>query len=147
MILVLEFVLDIFLLPADVVIVPAELIGDALFFAVGIIGVMAGNRSSGRQIGASRPMLRSNRKGTLGLQHSRRAISGAGAGTVVGVWLLFAAVLGFQWWWSVHHPILQILTLPFELVFDLTAAMVSIVVTLAVLVGHRGSAPGREVGG
>ena len=114
-ILVIEIFLDIVLLPADEVLIPAELIGDALFFTVALIGAWRGNAaSSGRQIGQSRAIttsarvVRRNRRGVVGrLRGSQRgALSGHQGGLIAGVWLLFAAVLGFQWWWSIHRPIL-----------------------------------------
>ena len=156
-VLVIEFFLDIVLLPADEVLVPAELIGDALFFTVALIGAWRGNAaSSGRQVGSSRAIpttarvVRGNKRGTVGrMRRSRRAaLSGHQVGLIAGIWLLFAAVLGFQWWWSIHHPILQLLTLPFEVVFDLIGILVSIVVTVIALTGARpGQTVGRQIGG
>ena len=156
-ILVIEIFLDIVLLPADEVLIPAELIGDALFFTVALIGAWRGNAaSSGRQIGQSRAIttsarvVRRNRRGVVGrLRGSQRgALSGHQGGLIAGVWLLFPAVLGFQWWWSIHHPILQILTLPFEVVFDLIWILVSIVVTVVAVTGARpGAGVSREIGG
>ena len=152
--LVIEFFLDIVLFPADEFLVPAELFGDALFFSVALFGVWSGNRSnSGRQVGSraittTARTVRSNRRGTVGLRRSRRAaLSGGQVGLIVGIWLLFAAVLGFQWWFSIHHPVLQLLTLPFEIVFDLIGVLVSIVVTVMALAGARpGAGPARQVG-
>lgn len=66
---------------------------------------------------------------------------------IAGVWLLFATVLGFQWWWSIHHPYLQLLTLPFEIIFDLLGILVSVFVTVLALTGQRpGAGLAREVG-
>ncbi len=148
LVLLIEVVLDIFLLPADVVLVPAEVIGDALFFTVGIIGAWKGTSSnSGRQIGGPKRAVRGSRRGTLRFHHNRRAIGGGQVGMIAGVWLLFAAVLGFQWWWSIHHPYLQIITLPFELAFDVLGILVSVVVTVFALTGTRpGAGPSPEVG-
>ena len=155
-VLLIELVLDVVLLPADEVLVPAELIGDALFFTVGIIGAWRGSgASSGREVGG--PKRRhaittsgrtlGNRRGTFGIRRNRRGLSGGQVGLIAGIWLLFAAVLGFQWWWSIHHPILQVLTLPFEILFDILGILVSVVVTIFALTGARpGAGTAREVG-
>ncbi len=145
-ILIIEFVLDVVLFPADEVLVPAEVVGDALFLVVSILTLILGSRAGGgRQVGGQRA-IRGSRRGVLRLQHDGRAVGGAGVGIIVAVWALFAAILGFQWWWSQHHPVLQVLTLPFEIVFDLVGILFSIGVTFLVLVGGRGPS-GREVGG
>ena len=151
-VLLIELVLDVVLFPADEVLVPAEVIGDALFFTVGILGAWrGGGANSGQQIGGSSRgraitttgrVVRGNRRGTLRFHRDRRALSGGQVGLIAGIWLLFVAVLGFQWWWSIHHPILQILTLPFEIVFDVLGVIVSVVVTIFALTGAR---PGAGV--
>ena len=137
LILVVELVLDVVLLPADVVIVPAELIGDALFLAVGVGGAFVAGRGTGRPI---RPPPRSSRP----LQGNRRAIADSGGALVLGYWTFVVAILLFQWWWAVHHPILDILTLPFEVVFDVLLFVGGILVTLSGLGGR--SSDSREVG-
>ncbi len=156
-ILVIELLLDVVLFPADEVLVPAELIGDALFFTVALIGMWKGGASSGggRQVGASPKaraitttarVIRGNRRGVAGRGRGH-SLSGSQVGMIAGVWLLFAAVLGFQWWWSIHHPILQILTLPFEIIFDLIGILVSVFVTVFALTGQKpGAGLAREVG-
>ena len=155
-VLLIELVLDVVLFPADEVLVPAELIGDALFFTVGIIGAWkGGSASSGRQVGGPKKghaittsaRTIGSRRGTLGLHRNRRGPSGGQVGLIAGIWLLFAAVLGFQWWWSIHHPILQVLTLPFEILFDILGVLVSLVVTVFALTGARpGGSSGPQVG-
>ncbi len=149
LVLALELVLDIVFLPADVVLIPAELIGDALFFA-GVVGgsVLAsrGGAPSGRRRGGSRrPAIRGNRRATL--RTSRRGVSGVGLGLVLGAWMFLAGILLFQWWFSIHHPILTVLFLPFEILFDLVVFTVVVVFTLMGLSGGRsGASAGREVG-
>ena len=156
-VLLIELLLDVVLFPADEVLVPAEVIGDALFFTVGILGAWRGRgASSGPQIGGSSRshattttarVVRGNRRGTLRFHRNRRALSGGQVGLIAGIWLLFAAILGFQWWWSIHHPILQILTLPFEIVFDLLGVVVSVVVTVFALTGARpGAGAAQRIG-
>ncbi len=150
LILVLELFLDVVLLPADEVLIPAELIGDALLLA-GMVGgsVLAsrGGAPSGRRRGGStRPAMRGNRRATLGA--NRRGVSGLGLGLVLGAWLFLAGILLFQWWFSIHHPILTVLFLPFEILFDLVVLVIVVVFTLMGLSGGRsGSSAGREVGG
>ena len=158
LVLLLELFLDVVLLPADEVLIPAEVLGDALFFTVGIIGAWRGSQcsGSGRQVGGSKSraitttarVVRGNRRGVLRLQGSRRAaLSGGQVGLIAGIWLLFVAVIAFQWWWSIHHPILQLLTLPFEILFDILGVLVSVVVTVFTLTGMRpGASGGRQVG-
>ncbi|MGH9030416.1 MAG: hypothetical protein ACRDV4_12480 [Acidimicrobiales bacterium] len=135
-ILVVELVLDIVLLPADEVLVPGELIGDALFLAVAVGGTIVSGSGSGRPIRTprSRSLRRRNRRGTTGF----------GAATVLGYWVFVIAILLFQWWFSVHHPILQILFFVFEVVFDVLLFMGGVLVTLLALVG--GPAGYRQVG-
>ena len=157
-ILVIELLLDVVLFPADEVLIPAEVIGDALFFTVALIGMWKGTGSSGggRQVGASPKaraitttarVIRGNRRGVSGRGRGH-SLSGGQVGMIAGIWLLFAAVLGFQWWWSIHHPILQLLTLPFEVVFDLIGILVSVFVTVFALTGARPGQPvSRQVGG
>jgi hypothetical protein len=141
-VLLVELVLDIVLLPADEVLVPAELIGDALLLASVAAGAFFGGRGgSGRQLapGSSRS----------GLRRNRRAISGPGVGLVLGAWLFFIAILAFQWWFSIHHPILNVLLLPLELLFDLVLFVVAVAATILGVVGGRGvrgSGGSREVG-
>ena len=128
-ILVVELVLDVVLLPADEVLVPGELIGDALFLAVAVGGTaLSSVRGSGRSI-QSRPR-KSLRRG------NQRGVTGFGAATVLGYWVFVVAILLFQWWFSVHHPILQVLLLVFEVVFDVLLFMGGILVTLLSLVGR-----------
>ena len=128
-ILVVELVLDVVLLPADEVLVPGELIGDALFLAVAVGGTaLASMRGGSRPIRSSRN--RSLRRG------NQRGVTGFGAATVLGYWVFVIAILLFQWWFAVHHPILQVLLLVFEVVFDVLLFMGGILVTLLSLVGR-----------
>ena len=150
LVLVVELVLDLILLPADEVLVPAELIGDAVLFA-GMIGGLAlssrgGSPSGTRRGGSTRPAMRGNRRATL--NSNRRGISGLSLGLVLGAWSFFAAILLFQWWFSIHHPILTLLFLPFEVLFDLVVGGIVVVFTLMGLAaGRSGPSAGREVGG
>ena len=137
LILVVELVLDVVLLPADVVIVPAELVGDALFLAVGVGGAFVAGRGTGRSI---RPPPRSSRS----LKGDRKAIADSGAALVLGYWTFVVAILAFQWWWAVHHPILNVLTFPFELVFDVLLFVAGVLVTLFGV--SRRPSDSREVG-
>jgi hypothetical protein len=141
-ILLVELVLDVVLLPADEVLVPAELIGDALLLASVAAGTLFGGRGGpGRQLAPG--------KSRSGLRRNRRAISGPGVGLVLGAWLFFVAILAFQWWFSIHHPILNVLLLPLELLFDLVLFVVAVAATILGLVGGRGgngSVGYREVG-
>lgn len=148
LILAIEVVLDIVLLPADVVLVPAEVIGDALLLAgIGGGAYLAGRKGtpSGARLGGHRTStLRGNRKATL--RAGRRGVSGTGMGLILGVWLFVGAILLFQYWWSVHHPILNLLTFPFELLFDVVVVVIAVVFTFVGLLGG-GPAPGsRQVG-
>lgn len=141
-ILLVELVLDVVLFPADEVLVPAEVIGDALLLASIAGGTFFENRgSAGRQLGA-----RGSRRS---LGRNRRAVSGAGVGLILGAWLFFVAILAFQWWFTIHHPILNILLLPLELLFDLVLFVVAVAVTIFGVVGGRGgriTEGSREVG-
>ena len=150
LILVVELVLDLILLPADEVLIPAEVIGDAVLFAGMIGGVVLSSRggspSGTRRGGSTRPALRGNRRATL--RSSRRGVSGLSLGLVLGAWSFFAAILLFQWWFSIHHPLLTLLFLPFEILFDIVVVGVVVVLTLMSLSGGRsGPSAGREVGG
>jgi len=133
--LVVEVVLDIVLLPADEVLVPAELIGDALFFTAVLVAswvsARKGQGPSGRQVGGrSRPALRGN----------RRAVTGSGVGIAVGALLFLAAVLAFEWWFEIHHPIIAFFGLPFVILGDL---VLGILVLVAIVFGlTRGPGPG-----
>lgn len=136
-ILVVELVLDVLLLPADEVLVPGELIGDALFLVVAVGGTaLSSLRGSGRPIRSS--PRRSLRRG------NQRGVSGFGAATVLGYWVFVIAILLFQWWFAVHHPILQILLFVFELVFDVLLFLGGLLVTILALVGR--SSGYRQVG-
>ena len=128
-ILVVELVLDVVLLPADEVLVPGELIGDALFLAVAVGGTALSSMRGG-----SRP-IRSSRNRSL-RRGNQRGVTGFGAATVLGYWVFVIAILLFQWWFAVHHPILQVLLLVFEVVFDVLLFMGGILVTLLSLVGR-----------
>ncbi|HEV2317536.1 MAG TPA: hypothetical protein VGV89_08200 [Thermoplasmata archaeon] len=140
--LLVELVLDVVLFPADEVLVPAEVIGDALLLTSVAVGTFFGNRgSAGRQLGA--------RGSRTSLRRNRRAVSGAGVGLILGAWLFFVAILAFQWWFTIHHPILNILLLPLELLFDLVLFVVAVAVTIFGVVGGRGGSMAegsREVG-
>ncbi len=128
-ILVVELVLDVVLLPADEVLVPGELIGDALFLAVAVGGTALSSMRGG-----SRP-IRSSQNRSL-RRGNQRGVTGFGAATVLGYWVFVIAILLFQWWFAVHHPILQVLLLVFEVVFDVLLFMGGILVTLLSLVGR-----------
>ena len=145
--LIIEFVLDVVLFPADEVLVPAEVVGDGLFLVISIVGILLANRGSGtgRQIGRGKA-LRGSRRGVLGLRRSRRGVGGMGVGIIVAVWLLFVAVIAVEWWWNGQHPILMLLTLPFEWAFDIFGILFALVVTILVLAGSHANQSGREVG-
>jgi hypothetical protein len=126
-ILIVELVLDVVLLPADEVLVPAELVGDALFLALGIGGTAFASWRGGRPIGNTK---------TRSLRRNRQAISTHGATLVIAYWAFVIAILLFQWWFAIHHPILQILFFVFEVVFDVLLFMGGLLVTLLALVGQ-----------
>ena len=135
-ILVIEAILDIVLLPADEVLVPAEVIGDVAFVAVSLVSAFVSNPRTGRQIGS--------RRGVAGLRRNRRALGGSGV-PVVGFWAFFLVILVFQWWFAIHHPILTILLFVFELGFDLILLAVGIVLTAGFFLAPRADS-GRQVG-
>lgn len=139
--LVVEVVLDIVLLPADEVLVPAELIGDALFFAAALVATWVSSRKgqgpSGKQIGGrARPGLRGN----------RRAVTGSGIGIAVGALLFFAAVLAFEWWFEIHHPIIAFLGLPFVILGDLVLGVLVFVAIAFGLTREPGAGSSRQLG-
>lgn len=139
--LVVELVLDIVLLPADEVLVPAELIGDALFFTAALVAAWVSSRKgqgpSGKQIGGrSRPALRGN----------RRAVTGSGVGIAVGALLFLAAVLAFEWWFEIHHPIISFLGLPFVILGDLVLGVLVLVAIAFGLTREPGPGSGRQLG-
>ena len=137
MILVVEAILDVVLLPADEVLVPAEAIGDIAFIAVSLLSVLASSRGTGREI--------HSRRGAVGrLRRGRRGIGGSGI-AVVGFWAFFLAILVFQWWFAIHHPILTVLLFVFELGFDLLLLVVGVILTAGFLLSPRHDS-GREVG-
>ncbi len=136
-ILVVEAILDILLLPADEVLVPAEAIGDVVFIAVSLLSAFASRRGSGREI--------RSRRGAVGrLRLSRRGIGGSGV-AVLGFWAFFLAILVFQWWFAIHHPVLTVLLFAFELGFDLLLLLVGTILILGFLLAPRADS-GRQVG-
>ncbi len=135
-ILVIEAILDIVLLPADEILVPAEAVGDVVFIGVSLLSTFASGKATGRQIGS--------RRGAAGLQRNRLGLGGSGV-AVVGFWAFFLAILVFQWWFAVHHPVLTVLLFVFELGFDLLLLVVGIVLTAAFFLAPRADS-GREVG-
>lgn len=143
LILAVEVVLDVVLFPADPVLIPAELIGDALLLSAAGSGAFLASRGAG-----SSGSQRGGRKTTRSMRGSRRGVTGAGIGIVLGAWLFLAGVLLFEWWFAVNHVILTVLFLPFELVFDGTVFIVVVVVTVIGLTSPgRSAATGRQVGG
>ena len=68
----------------------------------------------------------------------------SGAALVLGYWTFVVAILAFQWWFAVHHPILNVLTFPFEVVFDVLLFMGGVLVTLFGV--SRRPSDSREVG-
>lgn len=54
---------------------------------------------------------------------------------ILFVWGLLAAVLVFQWWFAVHHPILTVFLFLFEAAFDVFLGIVALFVTVTVLWG------------
>lgn len=141
MLLVVEVVLDIALLPADEVLVPAELIGDALFFAAALVAAWVSSRKgqgpSGRQVGgATRRSLRGN----------GRAVTGGGIGIAVGALLFLAAVLAFEWWFEIHHPIIAFFGLPFVILGDLVLGVLVLVVIAFGLTREPGPGSGYQIG-
>ena len=136
-ILVVEVILDILLAPADEVLVPAEAIGDIAFIAVSLLSAFASSQGSGREI--------RSRRGAVGRLHrSRRAIVSGGI-AVIAFWAFFVAILVFQWWFSIHHPLLTVLLGIFELGFDLLFLLVGAVLTVGFLIAPRADS-GRRVG-
>ncbi len=135
-ILVVEAILDVLLLPADEILIPAEAVGDVLYLAVVLAGTFASDRRTGRQIRSPR--------GAVGLRRSGRGIGGSGI-AVVGFWAFFLAILGFQLWFAIHHPVLTILLFVFELGFDLVLLVVGIVLTAGYFLAPRADS-GRQVG-
>lgn len=135
-ILVIEAILDILLLPADEILVPAEAVGDVVFIAVSLLSAFVSGKGAGREIGS--------RRGVAGLRGNRRA-SGSSGIAVVGFWAFFLAILVFQWWFAVHHPVLTILLFVFELGFDLPLLVVGLVLTAGFFLAPRADS-GREVG-
>jgi len=139
--LIVEVILDIVLLPADEVLVPAELIGDALFFTAALVAAWVSSRRgqgpSGKQIGGrSRTALRGN----------RRAVTGPGIGIAVGALLFLAAVLAFEWWFEIHHPIISFLGLPFVILGDLVLGVLVLVAVGFGLTREPGPGGGRQLG-
>ncbi|MHB8430186.1 MAG: hypothetical protein ACYDDZ_06600 [Acidimicrobiales bacterium] len=135
-ILIMEVILDLVLPPADPLLIPAEVIGDAAYVGVSLLGMMASNRSGGRQIGS--------RRGAVGMGRNRRAFGGGGI-AVIGFWSFFLVILVFDWWFSIHHPILQILVFLPEVLFDALLFLIGIVLTLGFFVAPQGDS-GRRVG-
>lgn len=139
--LVIEVILDIVLLPADVVLVPAELIGDALFFTAALVAAWVSARKgqgpSGAQLGSrSRSALRGN----------RRAVTGSGLGIALGAMLFLAAILAFEWWFEIHHPIISLLGLPFVILGDLVLGVLVLVAIAFGLTREPGPGSGRQLG-
>lgn len=137
-ILLVEILLDIFLLPADEVLIPAELVGDAIYLVAYFLVSWTGRSSpSGRS-------LSKGRRGTL--NGNRRGVTGTGVAEIAAYWLFFVAILAFQWWFAIHHPILEILTLPFEVLFDVILVVGGVLVTIWALVSHRSQQSSRQLG-
>jgi len=79
------------------------------------------------------------------LRESRRGLTSMGIGLILGAWLFFAAILLFQWWFSIHHPILTVLFLPFELLFDVIVFVLALMATVMGFLHSPGTPSGRQV--
>jgi hypothetical protein len=132
MLLVLELVLDVVLLPADEILVPTEVVVDLAVIAIPFIADALATRSSGRKIG-----------GRWGAGKRRGS---AGVFGLVVVWGVVGALLLVEWYLSVHHPILSLLTALVWVPFDLLVVGVAILFSLWVAVDGVRARRSRQVG-
>jgi hypothetical protein len=139
--LVVEVVLDIVALPADEVLVPAEIVGDGIFVVLALIGSLANRPKGARQIQSSRRGVvgrgfRSNRRGSLGWL------------LPLALWGAFLGMAVYAWWFSIHHPILWLLLgLPSIIVTAIMGLFAAFVTVLALVNQRRRAANGAAYGG
>lgn len=140
-ILVVEAILDIVLLPADEVLIPAEGIGDTIYVLVVVGGALATRPKGGRQI-------RSADRGVLGRGLRSHQM---GAHSWIGLAAIWGATIGsalFDEWFAIHHPLLSILFLAPALVLTLIFGFVALVWTIGTLIsaGRTRYVQSRQVG-
>ncbi len=138
--LVVEAVLDIVALPADEVLIPAELVGDGIFVVVALFDAIAGQSRESRQI-------RSSRRGVVG--RSLRANRRGALGWVVdlAIWGVFLGMVAYAWWFSIHHPILWLLVGLPSIIITAIVGLFAAFVTVMSLVARRRSAVGGGANG